>query len=150
MTSTISRFITIARNYSLVFNSWFLIPKKSEFYKGFLFFLALFNFQDTFSLSLTLRAALILYHIQFRLSTPFSKFFKLFFWIRYFRSRFVTSILYHMSSALSTPFLKKVSTASLTRSLVRQLYYYITYLPSCQSFFSFFIFCTIHPTWFEL
>ena len=84
---------------------------------------------------LPLRAALILYHIQNRLSSTFSSFFKSFFCVAL--SCETALILYHflffLSSAFSS-FFKKFFRDQL-RSLSRQLNYYITFSFLCQALF---------------
>ena len=83
-----------------------------------------------------LRAALILYHIQNRLSSTFFKFFsKVFFCVTL--SCETALILYHFLFFLSSTFSKffqKVFRDQL-RSLSRQLNYYITFSFLCQALF---------------
>lgn len=83
-----------------------------------------------------LRAALILYHIQNRLSSTFFKFFsKVFFCVAL--SCETALILYHFLFFLSSTFSKffqKVFRDQL-RSLSRQLNYYITFSFLCQALF---------------
>ena len=84
---------------------------------------------------LPLRAALILYHIQNRLSSTFSSFFKSFFCVAL--SCETALILYHFLFFLSSTFSKffqKVFRDQL-RSLSRQLNYYITFSFLCQALF---------------
>lgn len=85
---------------------------------------------------LPLRAALILYHIQNRLSSTFFKFFsKVFFCVAL--SCETALILYHFLFFLSSTFSKffqKVFRDQL-RSLSRQLNYYITFSFLCQALF---------------
>ena len=84
---------------------------------------------------LPLRAALILYHIQNRLSSTFSSFFKSFFCVAF--SCETALILYHFLFFLSSTFSKffqKVFRDQL-RSLSRQLNYYITFSFLCQALF---------------
>ena len=84
---------------------------------------------------LPLRAALILYHIQNRLSSTFSSFFKSFFCVAL--SCETALILYHFLFFLSSTFSKffqKVFRDQL-RSLSRQLNYYITFSLLCQALF---------------
>lgn len=85
---------------------------------------------------LPLRAALILYHIQNRLSSTFFKFFsKVFFCVAL--SCETALILYHFLFFLSSTFSKffqKVFRDQL-RSLLRQLNYYITFSFLCQALF---------------
>ena len=84
---------------------------------------------------LPLRAALILYHIQIRLSSTFFKFFKSFFCVAL--SCETALILYHFLFFLSSTFssfFKKFFRDQL-RSLSRQLNYYITFSLLCQALF---------------
>ena len=84
---------------------------------------------------LPLRAALILYHIQNRLSSTFSSFFKSFFCVAL--SCETALILYHFLFFLSSTFssfFKKFFRDQL-RSLSRQLNYYITFSLLCQALF---------------
>ena len=84
---------------------------------------------------LPLRAALILYHIQNRLSSTFFKFFQKFFCVAL--SCETALILYHFLFFLSSTFSKffqKVFRDQL-RSLSRQLNYYITFSFLCQALF---------------
>lgn len=85
---------------------------------------------------LPLRAALILYHIQNRLSSTFFKFFsKVFFCVAL--SCETALILYHFLFFLSSTFssfFKKFFRDQL-RSLSRQLNYYITFSFLCQALF---------------
>ena len=84
---------------------------------------------------LPLRAALILYHIQNRLSSTFFKFFQKFFCVAL--SRETTLILYHFLFFLSSTFSKffKKFFRDQLRSLSRQLNYYITFSFLCQALF---------------
>ena len=82
-----------------------------------------------------LRAALILYHIQNRLSSTFFKFFQKFFCVAL--SCETALILYHFLFFLSSTFssfFKKFFRDQL-RSLSRQLNYYITFSFLCQALF---------------
>ena len=84
---------------------------------------------------LPLRAALILYHIQNRLSSTFFKFFQKFFCVAL--SCETALILYHFLFFLSSTFssfIKKFFRDQL-RSLSRQLNYYITFSFLCQALF---------------
>ena len=84
---------------------------------------------------LPLRAALILYHIQNRLSSTFLSFFKSFFCVAL--SCETALILYHFLFFLSSTFssfFKKFFRDQL-RSLSRQLNYYITFSFLCQALF---------------
>ncbi len=93
---TISRFITIARNSFACVFTLVLISQLIQNLQGFCFFLALFNFQDTFALSLPLSARL-LYHFFSLLSIPFGR--KKF--SDFALSRSTALLLYHLLTLLS-------------------------------------------------
>ena len=85
---------------------------------------------------LPLRAALILYHIQNRLSSTFSKFFQKFFLCRsLLRDSFnIISLSFLFVKYFFQAFFKKFFRDQL-RSLLRQLNYYITFSFLCQALF---------------
>ena len=85
---------------------------------------------------LPLRAALILYHIQNRLSSTFSKFFQKFFLCRsLLRDSFnIISLSFLFVKYFFQAFFKKFFRDQL-RSLSRQLNYYITFSLLCQALF---------------
>ena len=85
---------------------------------------------------LPLRAALILYHIQNRLSSTFFKFFQKFFLCRsLLRDSFnIISLSFLFVKYFFQAFFKKFFRDQL-RSLSRQLNYYITFSLLCQALF---------------
>ena len=85
---------------------------------------------------LPLRAALILYHIQNRLSSTFFKFFQKFFLCRsLLRDSFnIISLSFLFVKCFFQAFFKKFFRDQL-RSLSRQLNYYITFSLLCQALF---------------
>lgn len=85
---------------------------------------------------LPLRAALILYHIQNRLSSTFFKFFQKFFLCRsLLRDSFnIISLSFLFVKHFFQAFFKKFFRDQL-RSLSRQLNYYITFSLLCQALF---------------
>ena len=101
---------------------------------------------------LPLRAALILYHIQNRLSSTFFKFFQKFFLCRsLLRDSFNIISLSFLFVKYFFKFFQKVFRDQL-RSLSRQLNYYITFSLLCQALFKkFFQFVSVFlPEWTPL
>ena len=99
-----------------------------------------------------LRAALILYHIQNRLSSAFFKFFQKFFLCRsLLRDSFNIISLSFLFVKYFFKFFQKVFRDQL-RSLSRQLNYYITFSLLCQALFKkFFQFVSVFlPEWTPL
>ena len=118
-------FLSKALIYYITF-SFVCQPLFRSFFKSFLWFLVVFR-----------EATYLVYHISFRLSTPFQKFFSKVFFVVYlflFQSS-LTSLLRFFAFPKAFTFHSLSDPSSL--SLARQLYYFITFWRICQVDLSF-------------
>ena len=142
----ISRIITIARNYSLVFCS--LLKENLQGF-SYHFFLHCSIFKIPF-VSLLFRATLILYHILFRLSSLFFKTFSNFFENSFLTFESATFLLYHTIFNLSSAFPKNFLCFPLqySPSLTALLLYHL-FLPLSTAFDTFGGFDILYPIFFH-